>query len=321
MKMTAVYYFTFLVTLFLQGCTTSTVVAPAVQTAARSEQVDLPIGGKLLGGRHFTVLVEGQGRDVVLIPGLSTPRTIWDSTRAKLKRRYRVHVIQIRGFGDEPMSGLDGPFLEPFIRELTDYIDDEIVDRNNHQKALVIGHSLGGLATMTLAARYPEGVEKAMVIDSLPFFGLLFGPDTTVETLRPQAVAMRDALIACASSEIDDRTLQTMSRTDAGRQQVAAWGRSADTATMAQLTYDLMTTDIRPQLPEIKIPVTVLYPVDARVVTESWITAMYKTAFTGADTVTFEKVDDSRHFIMLDQPEAFAAAVERFLQGYDGKNK
>ncbi len=308
-------------TLLLSACTTTNAVAPAVPNTARGERIDLPDGAQLLGGRHFTVLVEGQGRDVVLIPGLSTPRTVWNETRAKLKGRYRLHIIQIRGFGDEPMSDRDGPLLEPFIRELTDYIDDEIVDRNNHQKAIVIGHSLGGLATMTLAARYPQGVEKAMIIDSLPFFGLLFGPDTTVETLQPQAAAMRDALITKDSGEVDDRTLQTMSRTAAGQDQVAAWARAADTGTMAQLTYDLMTTDVRPLLPAIIMPVTMLYPVDVSIMAEPRITEMYKAAFTGAKTVTFEKIDDSRHFIMLDQPKAFAASVERFLQGNDGKSK
>ncbi len=307
--------------LLLSACTTTKSAEPVVLTAARGERIDLPNGAQLLGGRHFTVLVEGQGRDVVLIPGLSTPRTVWDATRAKLKSRYRLHIIQMRGFGDAPVSDRDGPLLQPFIRELTDYIDDEIVDRNNRQKALVIGHSLGGLATMTLAARYPQGVEKAMIIDSLPFFGLLFGPDTTVDILQPQAAAMRDALIAKGSSEVDDRTLQTMSRTAAGRDQVAAWARTADTGTMAQLTYDLMTTDVRPLLPAITMPVTMLYPVDASVMAEPRITKMYKAAFTGAKTVTFEKIDDSRHFIMLDNPDAFSAAMERFLQGNDGKRK
>lgn len=306
--------------LLLSACTRTKSAEPVISNAARGEQIDLPNGAQLLGGRHFTVLVEGQGRDVVLIPGLSTPRTVWNATRAKLKGRYRLHIIQIRGFGDQPMSDRDGPLLEPFIRELTDYIDDEIVDRNNRQKAFVIGHSLGGLATMTLAARYPQGVEKAMIIDSLPFFGLLFGPDTTVETLQPQAVAMRDALTNKDSSEVDDRTLQTMSRTAAGRDQVAAWARAADTGTMAQLTYDLMTTDVRPLLPAITMPVTILYPVDASIMAEPRITEMYKAAFTGANTVTFEKIDDSRHFIMLDNPDAFTAAMERFLQGNDGKS-
>lgn len=302
-----------LLILMLPGCTTLDKAVSVTENAARGERIDLPGGAQLLGGRHFTVLVEGQGRDVVLIPGLSTPRAVWDATRRQLKGRYRLHVIQIRGFGDAPMTERDGPLLEPFIRELTDYIDDEIVDSNSRQKALVIGHSMGGLAAMKLAAVYPEGVDKAMIIDSLPFFGLLFSPDMTVETLQPQAVAIRDTLIARDSSEADAQTLQRMARSESAQQQVADWACSADTGTMAQLTYDLMTTDVRPLLPEIKIPVTMLYPMDAQIMSETRITPMYKAAFAGANTVTFEKIDDSRHFIMLDQPAAFAAAVEQFL--------
>ncbi len=302
-----------LIMLLMPACTTINQDVAVAPTAARGERVDLPDGGQLLGGRHFTVLVEGQGRDVVLIPGLSTPRSVWDATRRQLKSRYRLHIIQIRGFGDAPMAERNGPLLEPFIRELTDYVDDEIVDRNNRQKALIIGHSLGGLAALKMAAVYPQGVEKAMIIDSLPFFGLLFSPDMTVETLQPQAAAMRDALVARGNSEADEQTLQRMARSETGRQQVATWARGADTAAMAQLSYDLMTTDVRPLLPEIRVPVTLLYPVDADIMSETRIRPMYEAAFAGARTVTFEKVDDSRHFIMLDQPEAFAAAVEQFL--------
>ncbi|WP_337658649.1 alpha/beta fold hydrolase [Sphingorhabdus sp. Alg231-15] len=303
-----------LLTMFtMPACTTVNQDVPVAPTAARGERVDLPDGGQLLGGRHFTVLVEGQGRDVVLIPGLSTPRSVWDATRRQLKGRYRLHIIQIRGFGDAPIAERNGPLLEPFIRELTDYVDDEIVDSNNRQKALVIGHSLGGLAAMKMAAVYPQGIEKAMIIDSLPFFGLLFSPDMTVEALQPQAATMRDALIARGSNEADEQTLQRMAQSETGRQQVSAWARSADVATTAQLSYDLMTTDVRPLLPEIKIPITMLYPVDADIMPEPRITLMYKAAFAGARTVMFERVEESRHFIMLDQPEAFAAAVEQFL--------
>ncbi|GAA0474915.1 alpha/beta hydrolase [Parasphingorhabdus litoris] len=299
--------------LLLPACATVNQAVPVPPSAARGERVELPDGSKLLGGRHFTVLVEGQGRDVVLIPGMSTPRAVWDATRRQLKSRYRLHVIQIRGFGDTPMIERNRLLLEPFIRELTDYIDDEIVDSNNGQKVLLIGHSLGGLAAMKVTAVYPQGVEKAMIIDSLPYFGLLFSPDMNAVTLSQQAVAMRDALIARDSGEADAQTLERMARSETARQQVAAWSRSADTLTVAQFTYDLMTTDVRPLLPKITMPMTVLYPVDVDIMSEQRVTPMYKAAFADAKTVTFEKVDDSRHFIMLDQPEAFAAAVERFL--------
>ena len=38
-----------------------------------------------------------------------------------------------------------------------------------------------------------------------------------------------------------------------------------------------------------------------------------KGAFATAKTAMLKRIDDSRHIIMLDQPEAFAMAVDAFL--------
>ena len=40
----------------------------------------------------------------------------------------------------------------------------------------------------------------------------------------------------------------------------------------------------------------------------------YADAYAALPGVTLKRVDDARHFIMLDQPQAFASAVEAFLK-------
>lgn len=41
--------------------------------------------------------------------------------------------------------------------------------QHNIEKAIVIGHSMGGLAMLTLALKYPSLVKKAVVVDISPF--------------------------------------------------------------------------------------------------------------------------------------------------------
>jgi pimeloyl-ACP methyl ester carboxylesterase len=41
----------------------------------------------------------------------------------------------------------------------------------------------------------------------------------------------------------------------------------------------------------------------------------YGAAYAAAPTVKLERVDHSLHFIMLDQPAAFAADLDAFLAG------
>ncbi|WP_263588314.1 alpha/beta fold hydrolase [Sphingopyxis sp. GC21] len=270
-------------------------------------------GTGLLEGKRITVEVEGDGPDVVLIPGLSSPRAVWAPTTERLKATHRLHLVEVRGFGgDAPGLNAEGPILEPMMREIADYIDDCIVDQGRPAPA-IIGHSLGGLTAMMIAARSPKEVGRLMVVDSLPFFGMLFGPTATVAGVEPQAAAMQKMLAARDSAEADDRTLQMMSATDVGRAQVKAWTRAANAKVAAQLMYDDMTTDLRPELSAIAAPFTMLYPLDASAMPEAMVDGLYKGAFTTAKTVTLKRIDDSRHFIMLDQPEAFAAAVDEFL--------
>ncbi|MBL9070351.1 MAG: alpha/beta hydrolase [Sphingopyxis sp.] len=270
-------------------------------------------GTGLLEGKRITVEVQGSGPDVVLIPGLSSPRDVWGPTAARLKGAHRLHLVEVRGFGgDAPGPNAEGPVLEPMMREIADYIDDCIVDQG-HPAPAIIGHSLGGLTAMMIAARDPKEVGKLMVVDSLPFFGMLFGPTATVASVEPQAAAMQKMLAGRSNAEADERTLQVMSATDAGRAQVGAWTRAANAKVAAQLIYDDMTTDLRPELGAITAPFTMLYPFDASAMPAAMVDGLYKDAFAGAKTATLQRIDGSRHFIMLDQPEAFAKAVDAFL--------
>lgn len=271
---------------------------------------------ELSDGKSFSVLVTGNGPDVVLIPGLSTPRDVWTPLRAKLSKTHRLHIVQIRGFGDDPKSNADDladgeTLLGNFIFELADYIGDEITDKGRDAPA-VIGHSLGGLSAMMIAARYPQEVSKIMVVDSLPFFGLLFGPTMTADAMKPQAGFLRDA-IASAPAGIDERSLVVQSINDAGRTQVTAWAKTAHPKVTARLFYDVATTDIRGELPAIKSPITMLYPVDVTVMPKTRADVIYSGAFSAAQTAKLVPVMNSRHFIMLDQTQVFEQEVLKFL--------
>src|SRR3546814_19728471 len=56
------------------------------------------------------------------------------------------------------------------MQEVADYIDDCITDAGRPAPA-VVGHSLGGLTGLMIAARAPQEVGKLMVVDAVPFIG------------------------------------------------------------------------------------------------------------------------------------------------------
>src|SRR3954463_482521 len=119
---------------------------------------------------RISVTVRGKGPDVVLIPGLASSSAVWDATAARLEARYRLHVVQVAGFaGSPPHANAQGPIIQPTVDAIDAYI------KTNKLKApRVIGHSLGGMMGLMLALRHPEDTGKLMIVDSLPFFSVLF---------------------------------------------------------------------------------------------------------------------------------------------------
>ncbi len=238
---------------------------------------------------------------------------VWDNTVTELAGCYRIHTIQIRGFGDDAGINATGPVLEGFTNELADYIDDEITYKGR-TKPVIIGHSMGGLSALMVSARHPNLVNKVIVVDSLPFIGLLYSPAATLETVKHQAIIMRDNNLALGKQPIDKDMLEIISATPAGRAVITKWWDSADNRVTMQLYYDLMTTDIRPELSSITAPFTLIYPYDTVLGSSETITSLYTAAYNGPSGMQIKRIDNSRHFIMLDQPEKFAAAIAEFLQ-------
>ena len=81
---------------------------------------------------RFSVIVEGKGPDVILIPGLSSPRHVWNATAERLKATHRVHLIQVKGFGEPAGPNASGPVLQPFVDELAAYINANRLARPAH---------------------------------------------------------------------------------------------------------------------------------------------------------------------------------------------
>lgn len=281
------------------------------------------------GGTRFSVQIQGQDgadvQDVILIPGLSTPREVWAETAAAQRGCYRLHLVQIYGFGDAAGANAEGPILEPFVRELADYISDHII-ATGRAKPAIIGHSLGGLSALMIAARYPDLPGKIMIVDAVPYIGTIFFPGATVDVVRPRAETFAASIRAeyGRPTPIDtgkDPGLQSqaggLTNHPAGRISVARWTMKSDPRVVAQALFDDMTTDMRPELSKITAPVTLLYAQDDRAMTPAQATAAFVPQYAGTAKLNAVQVTGSFHFIMLDQPEKFRDEMTKFLSAAD----
>lgn len=269
---------------------------------------------------RLSVVVDGPegAPDLILIPGLSSSPAVWQGTVDHLNGRYRVHRIHVAGFaGAAAQANAQGdtpqPVGAPVAEEIARYIREQHLNR-----PAVVGHSMGGTMGMMLAARHPDLVGRLMVVDMIPFMGAMFGaPGATAESVTPvadqiwtaQSTSPREAYVAQATPAING-----MINTESRREEALKDMRGSDQKVSAAAFRELVTTDLRPELGRITAPTEVLYVKfnDARM-TDAITDAIYQTSFATLPGARLKRIDDSAHFIMFDQPEAFYGELDAFL--------
>jgi pimeloyl-ACP methyl ester carboxylesterase len=286
-------------------------------TAARSETTTataptpprLYSDSRLVVRDRISVEVVGQGPDLILIPGLASSRETWRATADRLKSHYRLHLVEVAGFAGEPARGnSEGPVLTPTAEAIDAYIRDQGLS-----PATVIGHSLGGTMILWLAVHHPEDLRRALVVDALPSFAtVMMGPGATPEQVRPMAEAIRHAPPIPPSA--NTRMIANLVSEGPNRAMVEAWYASSNSAVVANALADDLELDLRPDLAAIHTPILLLYPDNTPAgAPPGAMDGAYKAMFAGAPGVKLSGVDHSLHFIMLDQPTAFAARLDAFL--------
>jgi pimeloyl-ACP methyl ester carboxylesterase len=222
--------------------------------------------------------------------------------------------VQVAGFaGTAAGSNASGPVFEPVVEAIHAY-----VTANNLQGAAVIGHSLGGTIAMRLAIAHPGDAGKIMIVDSLPYVGMMFGPQMTVPLVQPQATMIRDQTVngtqeAYAAAEPGQMARLIKSHNAEAEAAIAA-ASASDHRVVGQALYDDLVTDLRPDISKIAVPVTMLYPWDQTSgAPQQVFDTLYTNAYAPLPHGKVERIDGSYHFIMIDQPAVFLTKVDAFL--------
>lgn len=108
---------------------------------------------------------EGTGPVVLLLHGETTSLHIWDAWAEKLKGDFRVIRM------DLPGHGLTGPDQATETYDL-DYMITKVehfMDKLNLRKVQMVGNSLGGYITWNFAERYPQRVERMILVNSIGY--------------------------------------------------------------------------------------------------------------------------------------------------------
>ena len=245
----------------------------------------------------------GVGPDLALIHGWAMHSGVWDGVRDELARDFRLHLVDLPGHGGSEDQSFT---LEAVADSLAALLPARV-----H----LCGWSLGGQVALLLAARFPERVERLILVGSTPCF-----------TARPDwtAAVEREVFLAFATSLERDYegtlrrflSLQARSGGEARalvkqlRATLFARGRPGIKALRSGLDI-LLEKDLRSEVAAVKQPTLLVhgdYDTLAPLGAAQWLAEHLPHA-------ELRMVAGAAHGPFLSHPAAFVAAVKEFLHG------
>lgn len=265
----------------------------------------------------FQVKVTGHGRQMILIPGLSSSGEVWDTTVARYKDRFECHVLTVAGFAGVPR--VPAPMLDRVRDGLADYIRKQKLDH-----PVVIGHSLGGFLALSFAAKYPDLPGRLIIVDSYPFSAALANPSATPDSARKAAAQMREQ-IAGETQDMYERFVKSgigtrnMVEKDSDFERIVAWGLASDRTAVADAIGELFAADLRDDLARIKVPTLVFgsWIAYKQYTDHARIEATLRGQYAKLSGVEIQVTDTAHHFIMWDDPNWMFGHLDRFLGAND----
>jgi pimeloyl-ACP methyl ester carboxylesterase len=251
---------------------------------------------------------------MILIPGLSCPGEVWDSTVARYQDRYHLHVLSLAGFAGVPR--VPAPFLDTAREAIAAYIR-----KNQLDHPIIVGHSLGGYLALDLAVHYPDLPGKLVIVDSYPMLAAIMDPSMTTEKARATAAQIRkgmeqqsqDTYERTAKSGIYTRSMVT---SDSDLDRTIEWSLKSDRTAVTDAMSELFAADLRADLGKIQSPALVMgswIGYKEYGATHDGIAASINSQYAKLSGVQIAVTDTARHFIMWDDPNWMFAQIDTFL--------
>jgi len=248
---------------------------------------------------HYEVY--GRGRPVILLHGWLGSWGLWQETMAFLgKHNFRTYALDFWGFGES------GKKRESYAVQDFVGLVDQFMDRLGISRAPLVGHSMGGTVSLSVAIQYPQRVSKVVIVGS-PIVGSSLAWALKMAGRRPIAFMLFNIMglfrfgMRVASPMIcKDPLFPEMMDRDLSRTTLESFLLSI---------ASLRRTDLQPMLPQVKIPAMGMYGDRDNIVHPM----QWQPMLAGIPHAHIERFPTAGHFVMMDEPGTFSNKLRSFL--------
>lgn len=271
-------------------------------------------------GRAVNVLDTGEVGDqapLVFIHGHSACWQHWLEQLPRFMRTHRCIALDLPGFGHSELPA-DGISMSGYARTVDAILQDLGVDA-----ACVVGNSMGGFVAAELAIRFPQRVERLVLVAAAGLAARYIGLPTELIRHPGGAAAGRvlfglggvpDGLATALARRRDGRRLALGFVTTHPRRLHPALVRELIRGTgrpgAALAAVELATYDFKDRVPDIACPTLIVWGDHDNLVPVSSAGA-YEDAIPDARKLIYA---DTGHVPMLERPERFNADLQAFLE-------
>ena len=244
----------------------------------------------------------GRGRPVILLHCWLGSWSYWLSTMEYLSDAYKTYALDFWGFGE---SAKQGSFtVDEYVTMVAQFME-----RLGLRQTPVMGHSMGGSVTLSLALRHPQRVTKLAIVgspvvgDGLSFPLKLAGNRQIAWLLYrfPRLFAFGVKLASPLYAQ-DWRAWYDMFIEDLSQTTMESFFISI---------RNLRQIDLRPVLHKLSMPVMGIFGRKDNIVDPR----QGEILRAGAPHTLIHYFEQSAHFPMLDETEHFHQAIRDFLDG------
>lgn len=251
----------------------------------------------------FNVKKTGTGnRSIIFIPGFACSGDVWKETTPLFEKDFTCYTLTMPGFAGQPAE------VDPSFKGWEDAIA-RYIKKNNIDKPIIIGHSMGGGLALALASDYPDVIGKIVVVDALPCLSAIMNKafkskeNNDCSPVVKQFTAMSDS----AFLQMQKQTMPRLVAEPYKVAQIVEWSMLSDRKTFAQMYCDFSNTDLREKIATIKCPSLILLEQPFSTLTDA-INDEYKNLKTGQLVYATKGL----HFIMYDDTAWFNQQITRF---------